>query len=840
MDCDEPMDVDVSVVQTEVKEFAKEQETDVPILSDTSKLEKSEIPLERAAPSEGQEPHVESGTEAPSTETMENELDQKHEKQVDNSVEENETVFRKQEDNKADESVSIEPQLECKNAEVNILETFDKNVVDSSKNEKCVPSEMKESSVLTEKIGKEPEISSEKTDDGKNKRDDGNSSDEEFLSADEDMLTEQMKEAESPGRTPPKVGYNLNFDDLESMNPFETNKCVQNTPDKNENSVQLQNKSSCTMKIEDAKSADKDSHIEADGNGLHHKDDLTNSDDSCGVNNASPSVSTKNSDSSVTAVISDGKTATSSEPDESESKQKEGIIHDEEITKSPPLPQRGTYNLDFLDDIDPFKPKVQMMNSPVATQRETSQPKTEEADPFKPSTQLMNSPAVPSAKDVHDINTGKDENIDEPNESSAGVQPDVAPEVDKSITTKKRKKKSPPCKKESGSNLPENLDDIDPFKTGNKIMNSPSSSQTTYVPLPDNLDEIDPFKPKNQMMNSPIALEKPERNSACNSNEIDKSVHENERNIAAICETKIKELPENFDEIDPFKPTHQMMNSPDRASVMNNLSENLDGIDPLKSKNQILNSPTKFLNDNGLPDNLDEIDPFKPNKQTLNSPQPDKVVERIDFSENLDNIDPFKSQKQIINSPDKCLAGNALPENLEDIDPFKPRKQMTNSPVSNSAGSNFPDILDSVDPFKSESKIMNSPDAREKSTNGQSENFEEVDPFKPRKQMKNSPVSKVCKTANKSSNSDLADEQFKAAFDDIDPFKTKSQIHNSPKLTLKEDLDDIDPFKPRKQMANSPVGKTTEPDTGGLSPEAKSDPFMNRRKLPDTPEENFR
>ena len=686
-------------------------------------------------------------------------------------------------------------------------------------------------------------------------KDNDQSSDEEFISADEDVISQEENEpglVESPGRTPPKVGYNLNFEDFESLNPFQTKSCVQNSPDVISKDKQKLNvkkverkKQNKKIKVAEVKEEGTEVPTELRKPSLETDGDLTVSSTDSNIGDSVKNNLDRNMGTDVKTESTDQEMPLSSENQSQEtSNVDEPSIPDktlEELAQSPPLPKRGTYNLDDLDSMDPFKPKKQMVNSPAGSQKEGKQATVEETDPFKPRKQIVNSP-------IGKVIDLESETISEQNKSASEDMKEENSEPSKPKIAKIKKKNTQAEKNESADNLPEYLDEIDPFRSGNKMMNSPVVKPSSYELLPDDLDSLDPFKPKKQMMASPLVQMKSHSN--------EKISVENETKTVEGSDSKTGDLPEKSD-IDPFKPSN---NSP----AANSLPENLQEIDPFKPKKQILNSPDKLSQNAILPECLEDLDPFKPNKQITNSPS-DKNVSKKDQPESTDEInskssdkimkspnadsdepglpdsledaDPFKPKSQISNSPDKGSLMN-LPENFDDIDPFKPGKQMMNSPLG-SNDKNMPLDLDSIDPFKSKNKVPNSPDLITDLKNS----FDNIDPFNPRNQMKNSPVAKENTDLSEKTEENVKIDIEKAndAFDDIDPFKPKSQMQNSPKKTLEDNFDTVDPFKPRNQMLNSPIGRRLKSSSGSAgTPKTVLSPFLNRNnRLPATPEETL-
>lgn len=104
------------------------------------------------------------------------------------------------------------------------------------------------------------------------------------------------------------------------------------------------------------------------------------------------------------------------------------------VPSSPPLPKKGSYNLDFdsFDDtINPFQPKVKLSSSPPKSHIPAPLLDEEAVDPFKPRAKLPSSPptsskvkaknviAQPSSEAPHDLVDGQ---LDDCNNSKQSDQ----------------------------------------------------------------------------------------------------------------------------------------------------------------------------------------------------------------------------------------------------------------------------------------------------------------------------------------------------------------------------------------------------------------------------------
>lgn len=511
-----------------------------------------------------------------------------------------------------------------------------------------------------------------------------------------------------------------------------------------------------------------------------------------------------------------------------------------DLPDSPAIPvARGTYNLDFLDmeDVDPFKPKKQMTNSPVLKN---------DPDPFRPKAQLMNSPVSSkqtaadekmickkqeskqaSASVNKSLDLEKEDVVVNGENSGEGIPlpekslPEKGDEtstehgrMNTEVTESTIKDKSPTKTFGESSDFNTKLDDIDnPFQPKSQIQNSPvmkeQSSDISNVNTPGDLNDIDPFKPRNQMKNSPVS----------------KPVG------------KVLEGADDSDSLaDPFKQRNQMQNSPVQNTLPNKDQETVD--------NSPVSSSVGEVQKEGMDsDNLE--DPFKPKNQMKNSPitKPKGQEETGDFG---DIDDPFKPRNQMKNSPVSKPAPEVQKEavdfdNIED--PFKPKKQMKNSPVSKPAAKSNAEAIDFEnidDPFKPKNQMKNSPVSKSAQKVPEEDvNLDDIeDPFKPRNQMKNSPVSKPAPVEKdeidmeKKTHTDTGKKAAIDPFADLDPFQNRNKMADSPNKAVKDDKQSKesevgDPFEATKQLPNSPANSS-----------AVDNPFATKSKIPNSPEGN--
>ncbi|KAJ8317373.1 hypothetical protein KUTeg_005277 [Tegillarca granosa] len=529
---------------------------------------------------------------------------------------------------------------------------------------------------------------------------------------DNTMGSEVVKNVENSPALPAKGSYNLDFDNLDSINPFATKSAVVNSPGNvNNNNINSLQENVTAVQVSDTSESLR-----------QHNADVS-----------VPAVSVKPSDQDSDSETEFQDALSDVENDSASKNVKVKVTASETLNKPKGLSDR-------VSDLQSEKDTLNDLTGSQMAEDLLSE-NFDDIDPFKPGFIIPNSPLR------QNLNLYDDGNLE--SELGCGNQHNETNKLIHDEGVKLPKEEDIPKPPQQITKLSEKLDEIDPFKT-KQIVNSPDTLEDVdpfkpskqIVNSPDKQDEIDPFKPSKQIVNSPNKQEEIEPLKP--SKEIVNSPDKQEVIDPFKPSKQIVNSPDKQEEIDPFKPSKQIVNSPGKQ----------EEIDPFKPSKQIVNSPDK----------QDEIDPFKPSKQIVNSP--DKQEE----------IDPFKPSKQIVNSPDR----------QQEIDPFKPSKQIVNSPGKQ----------EEIDPFKPSKQIVNSPGKQE-----------EIDPFKPSKQIVNSP-----------------DKQ-----DEIDPFKPSKQIVNSP-----DKQDEIDPFKPSKQIVNSPDKKTEyETDTEPFKPvkEEKNSPNVKNEGI---------
>ncbi|XP_060570300.1 transforming acidic coiled-coil-containing protein 2-like [Ruditapes philippinarum] len=659
------------------------------------------------------------------------------------------------------------------------------------------------------------------------------SSDEEFMSADEDMEVDEAKtpskstlpetqnqqdnniepKQDSPERTPPKVGYNLNFDDLDAMDPFSTKKALLNSPDLGKEAVK--------KKVEKKTDEQEDKS--------DNKTDVKNTESTENFKSANSSpVKSEPTKAEIilspNAVLVDKVCQDKSAgdifeekpdcllPDDAKLPNDADILTEENKSSSHSIdigqeldPKK---ELDF-DNMDPFKPKTQIVNTPdKATLNKNTNIKMENEVPV--TNPIINTPVKTEVNDnVVDIKPDTCEattdkelpsmNIENTEDKQSEEHP-VTPHKEK-IEDKQPPSASPQIPLTTGAyNLDAlDIDEIDPFKPLVQMANSPcgSISETKAA-------TVDSFKPKKQIMNSPVVNKE-------------------------HGETK-------SDGIDPFKPKTQIINSPDsnkQVPVLAN-SDNKDAVTSqpgLEEKNPALEAKSM--------ETLEEItDPFKTVSQVGNSPL--KEENKLNICE----TDPFKSKSQVQNSPVKTASDDTCNnnDNVDIVDPLKPQNQMQNSPVNKTTECNK--ISDNVETVAESS---NAAAGKETEMDSEILDIELMDdPFKPKNQMQNSPILKDKVNVAEKVETEISDTVKDEAstnntidpFSNVDPFKSKKQLAMSPPVKSGSQVDpfaDLNPFQTKSTVVNTPEKPETESIEKGVKTVTKIDPFKSSGGICNSP-----
>ncbi|XP_052773296.1 transforming acidic coiled-coil-containing protein 3-like [Mya arenaria] len=677
------------------------------------------------------------------------------------------------------------------------------------------------------------------------------SSDEEFMSADENMEVDaspakvtpakpavppELKQELSPERTPPKVGYNLNFDDLdvESMNPFATKKSLVNSPDvgkpagvkevKQESVVtaKVAGKTETKITTEENKTTD---DVEIEEKTEKGKPDVQKETAQI-EGNTEKTESTKTVTDTVNSEVhekqkDEDKVQESKDIKDEEKTDLKGTgseilkadetVGDDQapvqentpaISDSPAIPMKsGAYNLDFLDDIDqpfgidPFKPAAQIVNSPDVGKTTTQVPPME-SNPFKCKAQLMNSPVSskqPVTPETKKRDMGKSDKNDNISDNTNANVNDKNTEVDvKAVANEKEVDTKATTQKEKNV--------VDPLDVKVADVNDTGSATAPC----DSAVDMDPSKPVAQKVNS---------------TDVEKITHQ-----VPPCEsdsTQSEQIPEA-----PSSPVIQP------ASYAQIDFDNLDDVDPFKPKKQMMNSPIgKTVSASTEIQSQEIVDPFKPTKQMQNSPIAKPTLEVVEKTKESENAEVNNDQDE--HPKVKSQENTVDIETVEDIDPFKPTIQMPNSPAVKQTQEALPFDFDNLD---------------------------EIDPFKPKTQMLNSPlpqtraIPSTAKKDNPDSNSSISNgskqeqlEQISDPFADLNPFEVKSKIANSPEKCVTNIEETVDPFKTSNKIVASPDKTLTEENPFetkskvACTPEKKNaeeNPFQTKTKVATTPPSN--
>ncbi|KAK3094810.1 hypothetical protein FSP39_006495 [Pinctada imbricata] len=458
---------------------------------------------------------------------------------------------------------------------------------------------------------------------------------------------------------PAKGGYNIDFDNLDDFNPFQTKSAVANSPcGSNKESIAAENPNT-QDDVRDGGQIKCDSEVQED-NGILSVQSPDNKRHSL-------SQLQKVSDNPFLKLI-DSPIVKPQDPAE-----KQKVL--DEMMKS----ADDDILSQSFEDIDPFKPKKQIVNSPDKEEKSLTQ-----CTAVQVNDQVQDSPPA------HDVNVEDQTTSSQHAESDDGNitvidtkdgedLSSVITAADESFTKSISATDSLPVHK---ANSPAVKEDENPFACKKQLANSPSvndeenpftcKKQLANSPLVK--DEENPFTCKKQLANSPLVKED-ENPFACKKQLANSPLVKEEEN-PFTCKKQSANSPLVKEEENPFACKKQLANSPLVKDEEN----------PFACKNQIANSSLV----------KDEQNPFTCKTQLANSP----------FVKDKEN--PFTCKMQLANSP--------VVESTDN--PLKASNQIPYSPIVNSAGkSEVPsncsqpkdDAVDVLDPFKSSNKMVNSP-----------------------------------------------------------------------------------------------------------------------------------
>uniref|UniRef100_A0A8W8IJ01 Transforming acidic coiled-coil-containing protein C-terminal domain-containing protein n=1 Tax=Magallana gigas TaxID=29159 RepID=A0A8W8IJ01_MAGGI len=308
----------------------------------------------------------------------------------------------------------------------------------------------------------------------------------------------------------------------------------------------------------------------------------------------------------------------------------------------------------------------------------------------------------------------------------------------------------------------------------------------------DNLDEVNPFVTKAAVQNSPVSK---------TGSSFDQSSPKEDRKEEEGDDAERKESNTSLSELQSVKdnPFIRLIESPAIKD---------------KKQGQLLDAIVAEQSDDIFSQSFEDIDPFQPKKQLMNSPDPTQKtncsdsnpdgVKNPNVKDTDENVDPFATKTNVMNTPPKKKGdgidghfstelenSQAEPMEVDDIaDPFA-----TKSKVESSLGPMLEQ--EGTDPFQTKSKIVNSPGM-------QHAEMETSDPFATVSKVQNSPTNDVV-TENANPFPMQTKVESSSMETDEDPFATNSKVANSP--NAKEINEDINPFATKTNLVNSPICK---------------------------------
>lgn len=559
------------------------------------------------------------------------------------------------------------------------------------------------------------------------------SSDDEFMSADEDMEVDVVKtpmksktdvsnieqdvvnKEDSPERIPPKVGYNLNFDDLEAMDPFSSKKSLMNSPDVGKSETKLKQEPAPVVNEKTSLESQEDDKIVAENSSGKAKTDektvqIPESPKPSKIPN--PEILLSPNAVLVDKVCQDKNAGNIFDEKidclSDEEKVMENVNADVSLSGK---------TLDFaactegdIEFIDPFKPKQQICNTPDKQLESNSDNKTSNQLDIKGST-AENHPDSESENVIDNIDKPKVPVINKSNEMKDNENTEV------SSTPEEKKDDSQPAvatpvKVDTPSLLASpaipvskgvynldalDFDDIDPFKPKKQMDNSPCSKPAAVQPELD-----DPFKPKKQIMNSPVA----NKTGASSAQTVTEPVNEpgtvdnaavDIKDTSACQESQNEPIQLNTDVVVPDSVKEGINETEKEEKIAEDVSRKETVEKEKEVTNQIKKELTKkpsskkettekrsekekvsnVTNRSGdtiADDPFADLNPFQTKSKVANTPEkvPEKPEETGVNFDKLDEINPFATKSKICNSP-----------NAKDDNPFVTKSCVANSPVKN-------------------------------------------------------------------------------------------------------------------------------------------------------------
>ncbi|XP_060067197.1 transforming acidic coiled-coil-containing protein 3-like [Ylistrum balloti] len=515
----------------------------------------------------------------------------------------------------------------------------------------------------------------------------------------------------------------------------------------------------------------------------------------------------------------------------------------------PDVEVKGVYNIDFDDKADPFATKSQVKNSPVSAKPVQTQLQahdkdvsieetTVDDDPFSKKCAVSNSPVLidddPFSTKSNVVNSPIQATVlgnSNPFATKANVcNSPILPPVDRSsgcsqMQTSDEKDDVEKLSSKSDSAtlpLPESnmirsstsfvssdvLNSSNPFLTKTNVVNSPMPGASVI--------EGNPLISYNKKSPGSLEILKTANTQSDEEKTEDLKLHEpglstrtSSSHVLTASESAVKGICDNDSNTDKYSAP---------AKEEQDGTMLLLGNDPSTLKSDASNSPlpsTTLRNDP-----LADLDPFTTKSKVPNSPAPPATSAEDPI------IDPFTTKSKVANSP----AHSATSAEDPMFDPFTTKAKVANSPAPSATSAEDT----KSDPFTTKSKVANSP-----APSATSAEDPMSDPFTTKAKVANSPAPSATSaedtmpdpftTKSKIANSP-APSATSAEDPMSDPFTTKSKVANSPAPSATSAEDTMpDPFTTKSKVANSPAPSATSAE------DPMSDPFTTKSKVANSP-----
>ncbi|KAJ8281432.1 hypothetical protein GJAV_G00067610 [Gymnothorax javanicus] len=434
-----------------------------------------------------------------------------------------------------------------------------------------------------------------------------------------------LYEAEAPSPSDmgiqAKGGYQLDFDNLEAMNPFKSSSLVDNSPVKPQNLP----KPPTTVQREEVDPFKASTLIPN-----------------------SPMTAQMPAEPLVTVHDHIGDPFKSSSLVNNSPVKNPGPVEPLSTAESEPLAKMAASSdsqtaVDEL--VDPFRASNLMVNSPVKSQTSAEHEATmqsEAIDPFKSSNLMVNSPAKTSAPTELEA-------------TAQGEAQDVANGADLIVDTSLKTQMSTELQIVSESEV------ADPFKVSNLMVNSPAKAQVSAEPQ-DNVQSVgvDPFKSSNLMVNSPVKNQNLGDHEATMPSEAMDPFKVSTVMVNSPVKNRTSaehEVTMPSEAVDPFKASTVMVNSPVKNQNLGDHEATMpsEAMDPFKVSTVMVNSPVKNQtsaeHEATMPS--EAIDPFKASTVMVNSPVKNQNSGDHEVTMPSEAMDPFKASNLMVNSPMK-------------------------------------------------------------------------------------------------------------------------------------------------------------------------------------------